>query len=89
MAILTTCTGELVSADKKRLLGISTITFARVLALVTPYIGATAMFGQLVPQTSYATLAIIGGFLSILITPPVTQNANTNFCLAANLMRKA
>lgn len=72
LAILTTCTTELVCAEKKKICGFSTIVYARTWLLCAPFIGATIAFGQLVPQTAFATLAIIGGTLSTLITSPRT-----------------
>lgn len=72
LAILTTCTTELVPAEKKKICGFSTIVYARIWLLCGPFIGATIAFGQLIPQTSFSTLAIIGGILSTLISSPRT-----------------
>ena len=72
LAVLTTCTTELVCAEKKRICGFSTIVYARTWLLCAPFIGATIVFGDLIPQTALSTLSIIGGILSMLITSPRT-----------------
>ncbi|XP_037817537.1 organic cation transporter-like protein isoform X2 [Lucilia sericata] len=72
LAILTTCTVELVSNEKKKICAFSTICWARFWLLGAPFIGATVVFGQLIPQTAFASLAITGGFLSTLISSPRT-----------------
>lgn len=40
--------------------------------LCAPFIGATIVFGQLIPQTALSSLTIIGGILSTLISSPRT-----------------
>lgn len=75
LAILTTCTTELVCGEKKKICGFSTIVYARVWLLCAPFIGATIVYGQLIPQTALATLSIIGGVLSSLISSPQTISA--------------
>lgn len=78
LAILTTCTVELVPPEKKKICAFSTIVYARVFLLTAPFIGATIEFGQLVPQTAFSTLALIGGLLSLLISsPPTIPRPNT------------
>lgn len=72
LAILTTCTTELVSGEKKKMCGFSTIVYARIWLLCAPFIGATIVYGQLIPQTAFSTLSIIGGVLSTLISSPRT-----------------
>lgn len=72
LAILTTCTTELVCQEKKKICAFSTIVYARVFLLLAPFIGATIDFGQLIPQTSFTTLSVIGGILSLMITSPPT-----------------
>lgn len=72
LAILTTCTTELVCTEKKKICAFSTIVWARVWLLTAPFIGATIVFGQLIPQTALASLAIVGGILSTLISSPQT-----------------
>lgn len=72
LAILTTCTTELVCAEKKRICGFSTIVYARIWLLCAPFIGATVVFGDYVPQTAFCTMSIVGGILSTLISSPRT-----------------
>ncbi|XP_037949804.1 solute carrier family 22 member 3 [Teleopsis dalmanni] len=72
LSILTTCTVELVSNDKKKICAFSTICWARFWLLGAPFIGATVIFGQLVPQTAFASLAIIGGISTAFISSPRT-----------------
>lgn len=72
LAILTTCTTELVCAEKKKMCTFSTIVYARIWLLCAPYIGATSELHKLYPQTTLASLAIIGGILSTLISSPRT-----------------
>lgn len=72
LAILTTCTTELVCGEKKKICGFSTIVYARIWLLCAPFTGATIVFGQLYPQTILASMSIVGGFLSTLISSPRT-----------------
>ncbi|XP_001359431.4 solute carrier family 22 member 3 isoform X1 [Drosophila pseudoobscura] len=73
LSILTTCTVELVSDDKKKITSFSTICWARFWLLGAPFIGSTIFLGQLVPQTAFASLAICGGICTALITSPRTH----------------
>lgn len=73
LSILTTCTVELVSDDKKKITSFSTICWARFWLLGAPFIGSTVVLGQLIPQTAYASLAIWGGFCTALISSPRTH----------------
>lgn len=72
LSILTTCTTELVCDEKKKICGFSTIVYARIWLLCAPFTGATIVYGQLYPQTILATMSIIGGCLSTLISSPRT-----------------
>ncbi|XP_037729777.1 solute carrier family 22 member 3 isoform X2 [Drosophila subpulchrella] len=73
LSILTTCTVELVSDDKKKITSFSTICWARFWLLGAPFIGSTVVFGQLIPQTAFASLAILGGLCTSLIRSPRTH----------------
>ncbi|KAH8264523.1 hypothetical protein KR038_009606 [Drosophila bunnanda] len=73
LSILTTCTVELVSDDKKKITAFSTICWARFWLLGAPFIGSTVVLGQLIPQTAFASLAIWGGFCTALISSPRTH----------------
>lgn len=68
LAMLTTCTTELVCDEKKKMCAFSTIVWARIWLLTAPFVGATIVFGQLVPQTAFATLSIIGGLLTMCLS---------------------
>lgn len=72
LSILTTCTVELVSDDKKKICALSTIVWARIWLLTAPFVGVTIVFGQLVPQSSFAALSILGGILTTMISSPRT-----------------
>ncbi|XP_055377585.1 solute carrier family 22 member 3 isoform X2 [Condylostylus longicornis] len=72
LSILTTCTVELVSDEKKKICAYSTIVWARIWLLTAPFVGATIIFGQLIPQTCFASLAIVGGILTTCINSPRT-----------------
>ncbi|XP_062555801.1 organic cation transporter protein-like [Armigeres subalbatus] len=63
LAMLVTCTGELVSANKKAGAVYSCTNWGRFCFMVTPYIVSTVKFGQFVPLTAFASLAIIGGMI--------------------------
>ncbi|XP_068152640.1 solute carrier family 22 member 4 isoform X2 [Drosophila tropicalis] len=73
LSILTTCTVELVTDDKKKITAFSTICWARFWLLGAPFIGSTVVFGQLIPQTAFASLAIWGGICTALISSPRTH----------------
>ncbi|XP_058464629.1 solute carrier family 22 member 21 [Malaya genurostris] len=63
LSILNVCTTELVTENKKRGAAYSTIVWARIWLLGAPFIGATIIFGQLVPQTLFGSLTLIGGII--------------------------
>ncbi|KAH8307759.1 hypothetical protein KR044_012675, partial [Drosophila immigrans] len=73
LSILTTSTVELVSPEKRKITSFSTICWARFWLLGAPFIGSTVVIGQLIPQTSYTALAIIGGVCMSLISSPRTH----------------
>lgn len=72
LSILTTSTVELVSDNKKKICAFSTIVWARIWLLTAPFVGATIVFGQLVPQSAFASLSILGGILTMMISSPRT-----------------
>lgn len=81
LAMLTTCTTELVCPEKKNVCALSTIVWARIWLLTAPFVGATIIFGQLIPQTAMGSLAILGGLLTMAIsgdrTIPKTTRPNS------------
>lgn len=72
LAVLTTCTHELVAADKKKLLVFSAVVWGRIWFMGAPLIGAFNVYGKFVPQTIYAIISLVGGVLSMMITSPRT-----------------
>lgn len=88
LAVLSTCSVELVSAEKKKMCGFSTITWARIWFVTGPYIGTSIAFGQLMPQTSYATLAMIGGLFMMMIHGPRTIPMKKHSNLPKELRRE-
>ncbi|XP_055588596.1 organic cation transporter protein [Uranotaenia lowii] len=79
LAILTTCTTEVVSDCKKKGAAYSSICWARIWLLCAPFLGATIIFGQLIPQTVFASLTILGGIIVGSIHSPRTHpNAKKN-----------
>lgn len=89
LSILTTCTVELVSNEKKKICAFSTICWARFWLLGAPFVGATIVFGQLVPQTAFASLSILGGIISSLISSPRTIPKKQQHQTATNNMATA
>ncbi|TDG46627.1 hypothetical protein AWZ03_006939 [Drosophila navojoa] len=73
LSILTTSTVELVSPEKRKIAAFSTICWARFWLLGAPFIGSTVVIGQLIPQTAYTALAVIGGVCMSLISGPRTH----------------
>lgn len=67
MALLMTSTADLVGADQKQILMFSTTIWSRIWFLWAPFIGATSKFGKLVPLTVFASMAIIGGLLTVCV----------------------
>lgn len=47
LSILMTCTTEIVSPEKRRLCGYTSTIWTRVWLLTAPFVGATAIIGQL------------------------------------------
>lgn len=72
LAMLTCSTTELVCAEKKKICAFSTIVWARLWLLTAPFVGATIVFGDFIPQTAFASLAILGGLITTLISSPRT-----------------
>jgi hypothetical protein len=53
LSILITCTTEIVSPEKRRLCGYTSIIWARIWLLTSPFVGATAIFGKLGKDNIY------------------------------------
>ncbi|CRL01672.1 CLUMA_CG014891, isoform A [Clunio marinus] len=70
LGILMTCTSEIVSPEKRRLCSFTSTVWTRIWLLSAPFVGATSVFGQLVPQTIMAVLNIFGSLVTSLIDTP-------------------
>lgn len=85
LSMLTTCTVELVSDEKKKICALSTIVWARIWLLTAPFVGATIVFGDLVPQSAFASLSILGGIITMMISSPRTiPKKKTNIDLSTD-----
>jgi len=71
LTVLVTCSTEVVTPDKKkRIAGLSVVSCMRIFQMSTPYWGALLIFGQLIPQTCFATLTTLGAIACLLIRVP-------------------
>nr|XP_029712116.1 solute carrier family 22 member 8-like [Aedes albopictus] len=77
LALLVTCTAELVGPSKKNGVAYSCTVWGRTCFLIAPYIVATVEFGQLVPLTAFGSMAVVGGIVVMCInrtqTYPIAQ----------------
>lgn len=73
LCLLSTCTTETVSEDKRKVCGYYTTVWARVWLLSAPFIGATSyFFGRFIPQTALGVLTFLGGVITSYIDVPRT-----------------
>lgn len=84
MSVLTTSTGDLISAERRKVLMLSTAIWARTWFMWAPYIGNTSAYGMLVPLTIFATLSVAGGFLFLMIHGIVATGEKSK--LKANIL---
>jgi hypothetical protein len=68
LALLATCSTEMMEPRKKKITAYSSVVFARVWLLTAPFVCVTNMYGKYVAQTAFAGLCIIGGLFTLLIT---------------------
>ncbi|XP_055389076.1 uncharacterized protein LOC129618333 [Condylostylus longicornis] len=67
MAILTTCTKEMVKLEKRPILMFSVTTYSRLWLLFAPFITALSIIHHLIPITVFAFLGILAGlFMTFL-----------------------
>ncbi|KAG4065097.1 hypothetical protein HA402_007494, partial [Bradysia odoriphaga] len=66
-SILFTCTTELVSPDKRKILMFSCVVWARICLLTAPYIGTLLEIHQVLPLSVFGGLSAIGGVCTCLI----------------------
>lgn len=67
MCVLSVCTVDLVSAEKKKILMFSSTVWARAWFLWAPFINVLKSFGIVLPLTVFATLSVVGGVLMVII----------------------
>ncbi|XP_062561076.1 organic cation transporter protein-like isoform X2 [Armigeres subalbatus] len=67
LALLFTCTAELVETSKKSGAVYSCTIWGRTCFLVAPFIVATVKFGQLIPLTAFGSIVIVGGIIVLCI----------------------
>lgn len=67
MCVLTVCTADLVSADRKKMLMFSSTVWARAWFNWAPFIFLLKQFDPILPLTIFATLSIFGGICMLVI----------------------
>lgn len=67
LSILTTCTADLVSVEKKKILMFAATVWARAWFLWAPFIFVLKRYFVVLPLTVFATLNIIGGILTSIV----------------------
>lgn len=67
LCVLMTCTADLVTPDKKRILMLSCVVWSRVWFLWSPFIFVLRMYDAVLPLTVFATLIVIAGILMNIV----------------------
>lgn len=67
MCVLTVCTNDLVSVERKKILMLSSTVWARAWFVWAPFIFILKKFDVVLPLTVFATLSVVGGILMIII----------------------
>lgn len=67
MAILTTCSADLITPEKRKMLMFSSAIWARTWFLWAPFLGTVSSYGMLVPLTIFAIMSVLGGGLFLII----------------------
>lgn len=67
MCVLTVCTVDLVSKDRKKILMFSSTVFSRALFLWAPFIFILQSYSEVLPLTVFATLSVVGGLSLVLV----------------------
>lgn len=67
MCVLTACTVELVSVERKKILMFSSTVWARAWFLWAPFIYVLRVYEVVLPLIVFATLSVVGGILMIII----------------------
>lgn len=67
LSVLTVCTVDLVSADRKKILQFSAIVWSRAWFVWAPFIFMLKTYDVVLPLTVFATLAVVGGCLMVTV----------------------
>lgn len=67
LSILSTCTADLVAAEKKKILMFSAVVWSRAWFLWAPFIFVLKSYDVILPLTIFATLIVIGGILTSIV----------------------
>lgn len=67
ISILTACTADLVTPERKKILMLSAGIWGRSWILWAPFVGVLNTYGSLVPVSVMAMLTIVGGVLCTVI----------------------
>ncbi|XP_065372163.1 solute carrier family 22 member 3 [Calliphora vicina] len=80
LSILTTCTGQLVSAEKRSILMLSSSCFSRFWLVFAPFIIITTKFHILIPITVFASLAVSSGVLMCFLNIHFWNDEQPKIC---------
>lgn len=67
LCVLMTCTADLVTPDKKKILMLSCVVWSRAWFLWSPFIFVLKMYDAVLPLTVFATLIVIAGVLMNIV----------------------
>lgn len=67
MCVLTVCTADLVSSERKKILVFSSTVWARAWFVWAPFIFLLKNYDLALPLTVFATLSVVGGILMVII----------------------
>lgn len=67
LCILMTCTADLVTQEKKKMLMLSAVIWSRAWFLWAPFIFVLRMYDNVLPLTVFATLIVFGGILMSVV----------------------
>ncbi|XP_029715576.2 organic cation transporter protein isoform X1 [Aedes albopictus] len=84
LAVLFTCTAELIGASKKIGLVYSCTIWGRFWFLLAPFVAAMVKLGQLIPLTAIGVLVIFGGLFMACIRSPMTHPPEHRRSTSAN-----
>lgn len=67
LCLLTICTADLVSVEKKKILMLSVGVWARAWFLWAPFVFMLRVYDTVLPLTVFATLSVLGGVLTCIV----------------------